>query len=219
MQEGFLDALPAYPESGIVSDITLEMIAPTIRNQHQITSSDEVSLGFHAIEYFAFARSIEDFIDSGEPRVERRRRLLELLVESLQQDVLLAIPDDPTTDGNTVFSNLLSNLRGSIAGLYTETTQLVRDPHARFAGNSRHALQAQIGVLEQMLFEPVNIGSRLVLANARTAGDITHNVRQIAELLGSGVEDEEIVARCGPLLLGLDHQLREFIPPGPTPLP
>ncbi len=48
---GYVDSAPGYPHSGIVNDTTIKIDAESLRAQHQLTDSSEVSIGFHALEY------------------------------------------------------------------------------------------------------------------------------------------------------------------------
>lgn len=61
IEPGYLDSLPAYPDSGLISDVTITISAESLREQHGFTDPQEVSLGFHAMEYLLFARSAADF--------------------------------------------------------------------------------------------------------------------------------------------------------------
>ena len=86
MEAGFLDSLPDYPGSGIVSDGTLEITATSLQEQHQITDASEVALGFHVLEYYAFERDIGDF-GSDAPNYQKRRQLVQLVAELLLADI------------------------------------------------------------------------------------------------------------------------------------
>ena len=46
---GYLDALPEWPESGLISDPYLEMTRKSLRTQHGATDASEASLGFAAL--------------------------------------------------------------------------------------------------------------------------------------------------------------------------
>ena len=46
---GYLDALPEWPESGLISDPYLEMTRKSLRVQHGATDASEASLGFAAL--------------------------------------------------------------------------------------------------------------------------------------------------------------------------
>ena len=85
---GFLDTLPDYPQSGMVTDVTLPLTPGAVRDQHGFSDASEVALGFHAIWHLLATRELEDFAGDSEV-IERRRALLalqaELLLEDLQQ--------------------------------------------------------------------------------------------------------------------------------------
>lgn len=48
---GYIDAVPGYPVSGIVNDLTLEITPATLLSQHGFSSEYDISLGFHAIDF------------------------------------------------------------------------------------------------------------------------------------------------------------------------
>lgn len=54
IQPGYLDSFGPHIHSGIVNDITLLMEPHTLRKQHLMTDSEEVTLGLYAIEYLLF---------------------------------------------------------------------------------------------------------------------------------------------------------------------
>lgn len=105
LQPGYLDAIQGYPYSGIVNDITLNVTARTLRDQHGLTDDSDVVLGLHALEFLLWGekgeRPVEDFIHQSEPRDEqlsseltegqlpnnRRRELLRLISQLLQDDL------------------------------------------------------------------------------------------------------------------------------------
>lgn len=63
IQPGFLDSLPNYPTTGIVNDVSIEISTAELIHQHGITSDDEVSLGYHSLEYMLFERKLSDYIE------------------------------------------------------------------------------------------------------------------------------------------------------------
>ncbi len=105
LQPGYLDAIEGYPYSGIVNDITLNITARTLRDQHGLTDDSDVVLGLHALEFLLWGekgeRPVEDFLHQTEPRDEqlsaeltegqlpnnRRRELLRLISQLLQDDL------------------------------------------------------------------------------------------------------------------------------------
>lgn len=54
IQPGYLDSFGPHIHSGIVNDITLSIDSNTLRSQHLMTDSEEVTLGLYAIEYLLF---------------------------------------------------------------------------------------------------------------------------------------------------------------------
>ena len=209
---GFLDALPLYPESGIISDFTVPITEEGIREQHQFTDPSEASLGFHVIEYLVFSRSIEDFIPSNDRKVKRRRQLLATVTESLASDLgaYLNIPLFPD-DSEPSLHQMIIFLEQGISQLHGESLQLMVDPHSQDSNRSRENLRIQIDTIKQMIFEPVNLGSQLVHLDAVLARDVIHTVREVSNLLDANATDEDIAQRCSSLIEGLDHQTRSFV--------
>ena len=105
LQPGYLDAVQDYPFSGIVNDISIVLTADSLRQQHGLTDSSEVSLGFHALEFLLWGeygqRSFNDFLPistinaeqnaagltTGDLPNNRRRTVLRLLTQLLADDV------------------------------------------------------------------------------------------------------------------------------------
>ena len=212
IEPGFLDSLSLYPETGIISDITVPITEISIREQHQFTDPSEASLGFHVIEYLVFSRPIEDFMPSDDYRVERRRQLLMTITTSLAKalDVYLDIPLFAGTSDPSLHQMIVSLGQG-VSQLYGESLKLMVDSHSPYSKTSRENLRTQVGMLKQMVFQPVNLGSQLVQLDALLARDVTHTVQEVSNLLDSDAGDDEIAVRCSALLEGLDHQLRSFI--------
>lgn len=103
MMPGYIDSVAAYPHSGIVNDIALPLNATTLREQHGLTDSYEVSLGFHALAYLLWGeqgtRPPADFLavnsSPGDVEVEiaelpnnRRRTYLQLATNLLVDDLV-----------------------------------------------------------------------------------------------------------------------------------
>lgn len=63
---GFLDAVPQYPDTGLINHGTIEMSIGTLIDQHQLTDPTEVTLGFHALEFLLWgedlSRSFTDYL-------------------------------------------------------------------------------------------------------------------------------------------------------------
>jgi putative iron-regulated protein len=105
LQPGYLDSLPDYPFSGLVNDLAIPLTVESLRQQHGLTDSSEVAQGFHALELLLWGaegqRQFTDFVKAtqlsteeraagytiGELPNNRRRQLLQVVGQILQQDV------------------------------------------------------------------------------------------------------------------------------------
>ncbi|MFT4633200.1 MAG: hypothetical protein ACI8PP_000135 [Candidatus Pseudothioglobus sp.] len=76
IEPGYLDSLDAHPGSGIISDINVPMTSASLQEQHGFTDAQEVSIGFHALEYLIFARDLTDFqiLDTDAPKLDNEFR-------------------------------------------------------------------------------------------------------------------------------------------------
>ena len=94
---GYIDAVAAYPYSGIVNDISLTINASTLRAQHGLTDAGDVALGFHAMEFLLWGehgqRHADDFALIHETSVEQRNAGLNIadLPNNRRRDMLLLL--------------------------------------------------------------------------------------------------------------------------------
>jgi len=106
----YVDALPAWPDSGIVNDPALELTATSLRRQQGATTDGEVALGFQPIRLLiagaeGASRQAKDLragaeAESDEPAAalrERRRTYLQLAANQLQADLNALDQDDALT--------------------------------------------------------------------------------------------------------------------------
>lgn len=102
---GYLDSLEDYPYSGIVNDVTVDMTATSLREQHGLTDWSDVSLGLHALEFLLWGergqrppqdyqpqRTLSEAQRADDLTVDmlpenRRRELLRLTSHLLQDDL------------------------------------------------------------------------------------------------------------------------------------
>ncbi|MAI41245.1 MAG: imelysin family protein [Candidatus Azotimanducaceae bacterium] len=212
IEPGFIDTLPLYPKTGIVSDVTITINEEAIRKQHQFTDHSEAAIGFHVIEYLIFSRSLEEFIPEDDYRIVRRRLLLSTLVSSLAKDLDTYL-DVPQFDKNSqpTLGKIMEILENGVSRLHQHSLKLLTNPHSAFSNKSRTNLQNQISIVEKVVFEPANLGSELVYLDEVLARDIIHTIRELSSLINSETTDEEIAFQCSSLLEGLKHQLRSLI--------
>ncbi|HEX5676998.1 MAG TPA: hypothetical protein VFX91_03405 [Alcanivorax sp.] len=122
----YVDALPAWPDSGIVNDPALELTGPSLRRQQGATADGEIALGFQPLRLLIAGaegapRQAEDLrAEGGEPAAllrERRRTYLKLAADQLQADL-----DALDQDGDLTLTALrcaLETLDDRLASLQT----------------------------------------------------------------------------------------------------
>tara|TARA_A100000164_G_C21791617_1_gene716052 strand:- start:588 stop:1013 length:426 start_codon:yes stop_codon:yes gene_type:complete len=134
------------------------------------------------------------------------------MVSSLEKDLnyYLNVPHFNKNSPPTL-ETLMKILEIGVSHLHRESLKLLVNPHSTFSNKSRQNLQNQIDLVEQILFQPVNLGSALVYIDEFLTRDVIHTVRELRALLSSDAKDEEIALRCSSLLEGLKHQLRSLI--------
>ena len=127
---GFIDYVSNYPGSGIIYDTGVELNPNTLRQQHGAFAIDEVTTGFHVLEFLLWgeyadgvaSRPVTDFeqqsvlsaeqladgyaIDQVPPN--RRRELLQLVSNALQEDFEVL---------HTMWNNISENTRAELSDL------------------------------------------------------------------------------------------------------
>jgi hypothetical protein len=88
----YVDALPAWPDSGIVNDPTLALSRDTLRQQQGATDDGEVALGFQPVWLLIAGvpeapRQATDLQPGPGHNGERRRHYLRLATEQLESDL------------------------------------------------------------------------------------------------------------------------------------
>ena len=126
----YVDALPAWPDSGIVNDPALELTGASLRRQQGATADGEVALGFQPIRLLIAGvegapRQVDDQradaeADGDQPAAalrERRRTYLKLAADQLQADLNALDRDDDLT--LTALRCALETLDDRLAALQT----------------------------------------------------------------------------------------------------
>ena len=204
IEPGFIDALPNYPQSGLVNDRSLEITATVLRRQHMITHESEVALGFHVLEYYAFARPVED-LAIVEPN-HRRRELVTIVADLLQQDI-----DKYTTAPATDFQaeQLIELLQAKSRLLFREYNLL--GEHSQFSDNALANIRVQLNALVEILGAPVELNRYLIELDANKSETLNITLNDIVRLLsGKEVMSEEDNSRTLLLMSSLSHQFEDF---------
>jgi len=217
IQPGFIDALPDYPTSGIINDITLPIDLTTLREQHGITDREEVSLGFHALEYLIFGRDLTDFRD--EEFNQRRRRFLQLVTEelllNLQQSVLMIenqfAEREDYSDLHRIY-DLLRSTSGYLQTAQRESNLLIDENigHSIYSQSSISTLAIELSALEAFYLKEVNLMPLLSEIEMTTAANFKKTLLDANALFTDPEAGEADFAKLPLMISALSHQLENF---------
>lgn len=211
METGFLDSLPDYPGSGIVSDDTLEITATSLQEQHQITDASEVALGFHVLEYYAFERDIEDF-GRDAPNYQKRQQLVQLVAELLLVDITSfsrAQETESETNQNS-YPLLLLKIQRRFQLVFSEFDLL--DEHIFRDNGSTRNVTTQLDAIAELLDEPIGLNRFLIELNPESTLTFNATLLEAQTLLPSMEQpDEATSSRLVLLIASLEQQLGDFV--------
>ena len=224
IQEGFLDHLPGYPHSGLISDITLPINAVTLTTQHGITDPEEVSLGFHALEFLLFKRDVEDYSLIGDNVTMRRRQTLEVITQILVQDVEIILSQSRAATASfraanegldplpiNIFVPILNALRERVLLLFLEANDISEiSGHSRFSQSSLHNLKTQVAVLNELTGKQTDLDKVFLLLDQNITKEYRITLLETEEILSMEEPGEELMARLPLLLAALGHQLGDL---------
>lgn len=218
IMEGFLDSVPGHPQSGIVNDYAINIETTTLINQHGLTSREEVSLGFHALEYFVFSRPLTDFLpvhltdtETNSRRRDACRIIAELLVMDLNQFVQLSNDRLASLgEGPEASTTLVRALDNTSENLKIEAERLIDEDngHSRFSRTSWEDLRARLEPLSRIAGEPIRIGSRLPGANEEQESNFAETLAELSAIME---EEASIRSERIPLLLTTLHHQTEYL--------
>ncbi len=168
---GYLDYVDGYPNSGIVNDMTVSLEPINLRQQHGAFDINEVSLGFHAIEFLLWGENLEgnnprpytdflaqteltpvqlsDGMEVSQLSNNRRRLYLQTSTQILREDLqnLMSL----WAEGSSIFRTelatrsgtaLLLNVLDGLTGLLTEEL-LVRSLYPMLNGDFEDSLPSR----------------------------------------------------------------------------
>ncbi|MFT7687567.1 MAG: stress-induced morphogen [Candidatus Azotimanducaceae bacterium] len=226
IQPGFIDSLPDYPESGIVNDTTLSIDLSTLRQQHGITDREEVCLGYHAIEFLIFDRSIEHFNVqtkqenlADQSSIERRRLLLQLLadelVNNLSQSALLMdqqFSAEADFTGQDKIYHFLSSAAAYLQGVQRESSLLfdLNAGHGHYSKTSFNALAIELTALEAFFLRDVDFMPILMAIDLTTSANFKKTLLDAVALIRDPEAGEAEFAKLPLMISALGHQLENF---------
>lgn len=208
---GFFDSLPAYPDSGIISDEKLAITPEILRAQHQITSDEEVALGFHVLEYYAFERPMTDFQVNARHQ-QRRLDYVSIVLDLLMADITIyqrSFGDNPQDSLPQSFPALIDRVHQQVQATFSESNLLGQ--HSPAAGTSAQDIAVQLQQIRSLLGEPVGL-NRILLELNPTTTEVFHNtLNEVITLLPeAGPLDDAASSRLLLLTAALSHQLEDF---------
>ncbi len=210
---GFLDSLPEYPESGIISDLSLEISTATLNEQHMITDTSEAALGFHVIEYYAFERPLQDMLIDEETLNDRRRALIRKVSDRLLTQVMsvrqsLATNEDDVLPQAT-YPELVSVLTIRTNDISSELN--FSSEHGEYSGRSAQVIREQFLAINELLNGEVNINRYLMSLSEEQTQVINTTLNDALNLIpAQGELSESDSSRLQLLAAAISHQFEDF---------
>lgn len=232
LEPGFIDSLPEYPTSGIINDLTLELSKTSLQQQHGITSVEEICLGLHAAEYLLWQRSLSDFQPVSELHDEqvadgialqqlsnnRRRRVLELISDNLEEDLIslgsFLAPDQKINRGDVVNDPLYA-IQQALKGSQNELLQISsvdRQNHSEFSRSSLQDILSRLEIINRSYSIDTNLSTALPLLNRQQATEFSQALaKTLLEIKILRPSDSAGIARLKTLIAMLEHHIGEFV--------
>jgi hypothetical protein len=143
IQPGYLDSFGAHIHSGIVNDITVLIEPHTLRNQHLMTDSEEVTLGLYAIEYLLFGdKDYKNKINTSFKRFINVPKLSEALAQAGL--VIDELPNNRRRALLELQSRLLVNDISMLISLYQKNGALMKAFKKLSAFEKLHAFKRSV---------------------------------------------------------------------------
>ena len=220
IQEGFLDSLQYYPTSGIINDLTLSIDRETLRNQHGITDAEEVSLGFHAMEFLLWDRPVADFVEqTGLTEVQtsrglglhqlsnnRRRETLKLISTLLYEDIMRVYqpsegdqqqPPSAATHRLEVAIHACTRALQRMHGVLLLAVGDDSGGHSRFSDSSIQDLRTTMRALAHVYADPGRLHERFEALDPAAADQfgtmIDTTLQRLTELTDSEVDQAALL--------------------------
>ena len=225
IQEGFLDSIPNYPQSGIINDLTVAIDTESLQEQHGITDSREVSLGFHALEFFIFSRKPESFSLSGDNTKLRRRAAMKIILDLLISDIDLAFEEigeasaDFLSELDDYDGKDLDGLRRLLGILNTRMQLLLSEAdhigddnsgHSRISESSWANLRDQIAVMNNLSGQKSELRKIFEKLDQNTTHDYDLTLNEAREILAGKKPSADKSTRIPLLFAALGHQLGDL---------
>jgi putative iron-regulated protein len=181
MDESFVDAVRGRPNAGLVNDRRFAISKKALARQNERGGEENVATGWHAIEFLLWGqdfndqgpgeRSHEDYVDGQAPNADRRRQVLNVAAELLEDDLQSLVQawagEGPGSRGNyrarfergglesvrRIIVGLGSLSRGELAGERMDVAMNTRDQedeHSCFSDNTHRDIAANARGIENV---------------------------------------------------------------------
>lgn len=190
IQPGFLDNMEGYPESGLVMDRSVNITEKALREQNGITSVEEISLGFHPIEYFLWQRDVKDFLPHSEDIIVKRRRLMIVALISLlikdcnryieTNNMLLDVVISEINSENKAI--LLLGLAKSALSELKKSLESSDALHAQFNQLPKLDFNYRKKIVSLLINKPINISSVMRGINSAATTEFLISLEDIEEI-------------------------------------
>jgi hypothetical protein len=231
LEPGFIDSLPEYPTSGIVNDLTVELSKTSLGQQQAATSTEEISLGLHSVEYFLWRRPLNDFqplLELSEQQVSdgmaleqlgnnRRRLALQLISDILIEDLFTLqslLTAEQRFDSKHVVNDPLIAIQQALIKSLNELTQVRsadQQNHSAFSQSSLQNILYRIYYIHQSLSKDTNLNIVLEARNHQLATEFIQALETILqEAKTLQPKNSDGIARLTRLITLLDHHLEEI---------
>ena len=219
VQEGFLDAIEGYEDSGIVMDDRIEISENSLRQQHGITSEEEICLGFHPLEYYLWSRPITDFNVNGGQFNQRRRNFVLEITQLLVQDVnrfidlsglLLAnsLQQFSSEEKNTLVIYTLNKLLEDLVLRLKPVSE--EELHSAYSGEDNQETAFLINTLNILINEPVSSIDLLNYNNSEKAHLFIESFNKLKEDIDLAENKDSRLIEHTELVLLLKSLISEF---------
>ncbi|MBO6558260.1 MAG: hypothetical protein JJ921_12565 [Pseudomonadales bacterium] len=210
---GFLDALPEYPASGIISDLSVEITSATLNEQHMITDTSEAALGFHVLEYYAFERPIEDMQLKADALSERRRVLIRKVSDRLLTRVMNLRQSLKADEGDALPQATYPELVSKLTKRTNDISSALNfsSEHGEYGGRGAQVIREEFSAISELLNGEVNINRYLMSLSEQQTQVLNTTLNDAITLISiDGDLTESDSSRLQLLAAAISHQFEDF---------
>lgn len=232
LEPGFIDSLPEYPTSGIINDLTVELSKTSLRQQHGVTSAEEISVGLHAAEYLLWQRSLADFQPVSELREQqvedglvlqqlsnnRRRLVLKLISDILKEDLISLrsfLIIDQKINRSYVVNDPLYAIQQALKDSRNELaliSSVDQQNHSEFSQSSLQNILSRLEIIHRSYSSDTNLSAALQSLDRQLAAEFQQTLATtLLEIQSLRPGDSDGITRLMTLITLLEHHIGEVM--------